>query len=284
MKNIFDTLTKGGLGAVGDTLKNALGAPGLNNMGEKLAGTAQAAGVNAGAAGDKLKGALGGSIPGGIGGLLGAGALGGLLGTLLSGKSARKVAAGALVAGGAAAAGALAWKFYQKWSQNAQISEAPQAAPTQTSPGGWPTALASAPAEAALPSGPSAEQAALPQASETGMVLLEAMVFAARADGHIDEQERTDIHAAVQAMFPGQDAAALVDGLMDKPLDPASLAARVPDYEEGCDLYRLSCAIIDVDHFMERSYLDALATALRLTPEDKFRLEQEASQARQENR
>lgn len=284
MKNIFDTLTKGGLGAVGDTLKNAMGAPGLNNVGEKLTGTAQAAGVNVGAVGDKLKGALGGSIPGGIGGLLGAGALGGLLGTLMSGKSARKVATGALVAGGAAAAGALAWKFYQKWSQNAQISEAPQAAPAQTAPGGWPTALASAPAEAALPSGPSAEQTALPQASETGMVLLEAMVFAARADGHIDEQERADIHAAVQAMFPGQDAAALVDGLMDKPLDPASLAARVPDYEEGCDLYRLSCAIIDVDHFMERSYLDALATALRLTPEDKFRLEQEASQARQENR
>ncbi|MDE7065841.1 MAG: tellurite resistance TerB family protein [Desulfovibrionaceae bacterium] len=46
----------------------------------------------------------------------------------------------------------------------------------------------------------------------------------------------------------------------------------------------MSCTIIDVDDFRERSYLDTLATALRLTPEDKFRLEQEAAQTGQQNR
>ncbi len=183
----------------------------------------------------------------------------------MSGKTARKAATGALAAGGAAAAGALAWKFYQKWSRNTQISETPRTTPSQTPPEDWPTALSSSPTEAAPPSDPSPEQAALPQASATGLALLEAMVFAARADGHIDERERANIHAAVQTMFPGQDAAALVDELMDKPLDPASLAARVPDYEQGCDLYRLSCTIIDVDDFRERSYLDTLATAFRKT-------------------
>lgn len=279
MKNIFDALSKGDLDAVGDTLKNV-----MNNVGEKLPGTAQTVGGSVGAIGDALKGALGGNIPGGFGGLLSAGALGGLLGALMSGKTARKAATGALAAGGAAAAGALAWKFYQKWSRNTQISETPRTTPSQTPPEDWPTALSSSPTEAAPPSDPSPEQAALPQASATGLALLEAMVFAARADGHIDERERANIHAAVQTMFPGQDAAALVDELMDKPLDPASLAARVPDYEQGCDLYRLSCTIIDVDDFRERSYLDTLATALRLTPEDKFRLEQEAAQTGQQNR
>ena len=51
---------------------------------------------------------------GGLGGLLGSAALGGLFGALMSGKTARKVAQGALMAGGTAAVGALAWKFYQK--------------------------------------------------------------------------------------------------------------------------------------------------------------------------
>ena len=88
MKNILDALNgngglKAGLGNMGDTLKNT-----LQNVG---AGS-----------------------PGGIGGLLGSAALGGLLGALFTGKSAQKIAKGALVVGGTAAAGALAWNFYKK--------------------------------------------------------------------------------------------------------------------------------------------------------------------------
>ncbi|MDE7064925.1 MAG: hypothetical protein K2O70_05565, partial [Desulfovibrionaceae bacterium] len=64
MKNIFDALSKGDLDAVGDTLKNV-----MNNVGEKLPGTAQTVGGSVGAIGDALKGALGGNIPGGFGGL-----------------------------------------------------------------------------------------------------------------------------------------------------------------------------------------------------------------------
>ena len=79
MKNILDALNgngglKAGLGNVGDTLKNT-----LQNVG---AGS-----------------------PGGIGGLLGSAALGGLLGALFTGKSAKKFAKGALMVGGTAAAG-----------------------------------------------------------------------------------------------------------------------------------------------------------------------------------
>ena len=53
------------------------------------------------------------------------------------------------------------------------------------------------------------------------------MVFAARADGHIDDKERANIHNAVESLFPGRDMAQVLDTLLNKPLDPASLASRI---------------------------------------------------------
>ena len=52
-----------------------------------------------------------------------------------------------------------------------------------------------------------------------------------------------------------------------QPLDPAVIAKDVHTEEEALEVYLISCAVIDVDHFMERSYLDALAQALNI-PED----------------
>lgn len=294
MKNLFDTLAKGNLGNIGDKLSGALGGQNpLAGMGDKLSsalgGQNNAAAGNNGTTG--AMGAMGGM--GNLGGLLGAGALGGLLGALMSGKTAQKVAKGALVVGGTAAVGALAWNFYQKWSQNAAAQQpAPagqggQAAmpyagqPQQcASPSGWSAKLNPLPEESIAQAPPTA---ALPPAEDTALLLLEAMVFAARADGHIDATEQQHIHQAVSSMFPERDMAPLVDGLLQKPLDPASLAARVHTAEEAHDLYRLSCMIVDVDHFMERSYMDGLAAALHIPVELKNQLEQEVAQAKAAN-
>lgn len=277
MKNIFDTLAGGLQGSVGEKLSGALNNSGLGGMGGKLSGAMNNAGL--GAMGEKLSGALGGQsgLPnlGGLGGLLGAGALGGLLGTLMSGKTAKSVAKGALVVGGTAAVGALAWNFYQKWSQNAAANpQQPQSAPQATAPvnpSGWSAKLNPLPEQS---------PAALPPADTKALLLLEAMVFAARADGHIDAKEQEHIHNAVAAMFPGQNMTALMDTLLVKPLDPSLLAAQISTQDEAHDLYRLSCMIVDVDHFMERSYLDGLAAALGLSTENKVTLEQEVLQAK----
>ena len=104
MKDLFNQISNGlgGLGGLGDKLNGALG-------GQQKADAPSGQGTG-NALGDMVKSA------GGLGGLLGSAALGGLLGTLMSGKTARKVAKGALMVGGTAAVGALAWKFYQKWS------------------------------------------------------------------------------------------------------------------------------------------------------------------------
>ena len=85
----------------------------------------------------------------------------------MSGKTARKVAKGALMVGGTAAVGALAWKFYQKWSgangaapQGQPAEPAPSARPA---PSGWPAELQQTPPPAV-------------SADQTALLLLEAMV------------------------------------------------------------------------------------------------------------
>ena len=72
----------------------------------------------------------------------------------------------------------------------------------------------------------------------------------------------------------------LLGQLLNAPIDPAALAAEIQSAEQGEDLYRLSCMIVDIDHFMERSYLDALAAALKISEARKGQLEEEARQAK----
>ena len=190
------------------------------------------------------------ATPGGVGGLVGAGALGALLGSFMS--------KGALQNAALVGAGAVAWNFYQKWSQSQKESQPAEPAPVQQ-----PVA-AVAPAEL----------------DPTARLLLRAMVFAARADGHIDATEQERISKVVAQMAPGQDTNALLGQLLNAPIDPAALAAEIRSAEQGEDLYRLSCMIVDIDHFMERSYLDALAAALKISEARKGQLEEEARQAK----
>lgn len=221
-------------------------------------------------AGDALKQTFSGSNLGGsLGGILGAGALGGLLGVFMSGKTVKKAAKGALVVGGTAAVGALAWQFYQKWSQNSSVSvNAEQSANTlpqaTTTPNRLPVAS------------PESSQELAQVKAQTASLLIEAMVFAARADGHIDDNEKHRIHDTIEKLYPGQDVAPLLNELLNKALDPTAIAAKISNKEEGYDIYKISCLIVDIDHFMERSYLDALATSLNIPAELKFQLEQEA--------
>ncbi len=243
MKNIFDAVKGANLGNIGNTVNSALG-------GNTAASIKNAA-----------------SGMGGVGGLLGSAAIGGLMGALFSGKKAKKLAKGALVVGGTAAAGALAWNFYQKWAQGKSTDQATNYAPQDMH-------------NQAQPNAPQQAQA-LPNAENTAIILLEAMVFAARADGHIDDEEKQNIHNAAAALFPGQEIVSMLDNLLQKPIDPTSLASKVKSVEEAHDLYRLSCAAIDIDSYMERTYLDGLAKALNLSDADKNTLEQEALAARQ---
>ena len=202
---------------------------------------------------------MGSQAPGGLGGLLGAGALGALIGSFASKSVLKDVA---LVG-----AGAVAWNFYQKWSRNK----------TEREPAVQPELQYDT--SAAVPSS-APETVLVPDA--TAMLMLRAMVYTARADGHIDASEQGRILKLVEKICSGRDVSNIMNNLMTESIDPARLAAEVRSLEQAEDLYRLSCLIVDVDHFMERSYLDGLAAALHIPVDRKAALEQEVVQARQQ--
>ena len=106
------------------------------------------------------------------------GAVGGSLLTMLAGnKKARKMGMKVAKVGGAAALGAFAYKVYNDYQANKQTP-------------------ASAPAQASAVSTPTAAPA---QTEQHSMVVLKAMIAAAKADGHVDDHESARIHEAVQA-------------------------------------------------------------------------------------
>ncbi len=276
MKNLFDVMQGGNLGNIGQSLNSALG------------GKLDAVMKNAGGSHGQTKAAPSSGF-GNVGTLLGSAAIGGVLGALFSGKKAKKMAKSAVLVGGTAAAGALAWNFYQKWAQNksagANAGNAQYAgnnqfgsAPTTTS-----NQFGDAPSACPTPAQIPAQSGAVPPSTiedTTALILLEAMVFAARADGHIDEEEKAYIENAVESLFPDQEMSAVLHNFLNLPVDPMSLASKVHTPEEAQDLYRLSCAAIEIDSFMERSYLDGLAKALQLDEAQKNQLEKEAMAVR----
>jgi uncharacterized membrane protein YebE (DUF533 family) len=197
-----------------------------------------------------------GKSGGGLSDMLAPGALGGLAAMLISSKSSRKLltryGGKALIVGGGAAAGTVLWNKYKQ-----RVSEAHQNEPD--------FGVAQTPVDLR------AER------------LVTALVFAAKSDGHIDDQERATIEQNIHQSGYGQDAEQLIQKAMNRPLDPQWLAADVKNEEEALELYFLSCAAIDVDHFMERSYLSALGDALKIPQDvrDDIQQDLDAEKARQ---
>ncbi|MEZ6874609.1 tellurite resistance TerB family protein [Enterobacter sp. KBR-315C3_2022] len=176
----------------------------------------------------------------GLSKLLVPGALGGLAGLLVANKSSRKLLAkygtGALLAGGGAIAGSVLWNKYKDKVRTAHQGE------------------------------PDYGEHTSPLDLRTERLIL-ALVFAAKSDGHIDDKERAAIEQQMREAGVEEQGRALVAKAIEQPLDPQRLAQSVKNEEEALELYFLSCAAIDVDHFMERSYLSALGDALKI-PQD----------------
>ncbi|MGJ3289681.1 tellurite resistance TerB family protein [Klebsiella michiganensis] len=189
------------------------------------------------------------------------GALGGLAGLLVASKSSRKLLAkygtGALLVGGGAVAGSVLWnKYQQKMRASAQQASA-DVAPAQA---------------------PSPAQAELDARSER---LIMALVFAAKSDGHIDERERANIEEQLRAANVDVQGRVLIDRALAQPLDPQSLAQGISSEQEALEVYYISCAVIDIDHFMERSYLNALGEALKLPQEVREDIERDIQAQKQ---
>jgi uncharacterized membrane protein YebE (DUF533 family) len=222
------------------------------------------AGTTARNMGQSAKGAL--DQYSGSGGFVRGAAAGGLLGLLLGGKGMRKMAGGALGYGGAAALGALALQAYQTYQRNQGQTSGRPAAPVSMTPEQFaslsPQAL------------PHAQPAA--DGSPFQMVLIRAMIGAAKADGHVDAAEQQRLFGEIEKL--GLDAAAkgVVFDLLAKPVDIGSITQAVATPEQAAEVYLASRLAIDPDVPAERAYLDALATRLRLPAELRQQLDAHA--------
>lgn len=104
-------------------------------------------------------------------------------------------------------------------------------------------------------------------ADERAARFVRALIYAARADGHIDEQEKAAVNQQIAGLNLGREAQTLVNAAMTEPLDPERVAGGVGDPREALQLYTLSAAVINPDQFMEKTYLDSLGQALGI-PDD----------------
>jgi uncharacterized membrane protein YebE (DUF533 family) len=212
-------------------------------------------------AGSNVKGRL--DQYSGSGGFARGAAAGGLLGLLLGGKGLGNMAGGALRYGGAAALGALALQAYQKYQQR-------QGAGTASL---TPEQFANLSPDALPHSRPAAD------GGNFQLVLIRAMVGAAKADGHIDAQEQQRLFSEVERLGLAAEAKAYVFELLSKPVDLASITSSVVTPEQGAEVYLASRFAINPDVPAERAWLDALAAKLQLPPELRATLDAQALQA-----
>ncbi|MBW6401775.1 tellurite resistance TerB family protein [Roseomonas sp. HJA6] len=187
---------------------------------------------------------------GGVGGLAGAAAAGGLLSLLVGKKKGR---GGSMLShGGAALLGALADRAFQNWQAGRQ--PAAVSAPT-------PRDAASVDARFLPGAAPGAD--GLP----FELALIKAMICAARADGHIDAEERRRIFAQVEQAGLDAEAKGFVFDALDTPIGVGEVTAAATTPEQASELYLVSRLAVDPDDVAERAYLQALAHRLKL-PDD----------------
>ena len=174
-------------------------------------------------------------------------AVGGLLALLLGTKAGRSVTGKAVKYGSLAAVAAVAYKAYQGWQSGQGAAPATSGPPAL--PGKAITDLEAA------------------ESDKRGLTLLQAMIAAANADGHIDNTERSRIETHMHTIEIGSDAKKLIEQELRNPLSVEQLASRVDSQAAASEVYLLSSLVVDERDPVEQQYLDRLAVALKL-PED----------------
>lgn len=205
-------------------------------------------------------GARGAGTSGGLGGVAGQAALTAALGMLLRRGGGSRL----LKVGGVAALGMMAYKAWQDY---------------QARQGAAATAAGSA-AKRFAPPDATAPNDAHEQA------LLAAMIAAARADGHVDADERAQIEQALsgaQEQPAGATLMAWLDAELTRPLDAASVArAAAGEPELASQMYLASVIVVGGAagsiSASEQTWLDALARELQLPEALRASLHAQAAQ------
>ncbi|RBP51531.1 tellurite resistance TerB family protein [Arenicella xantha] len=157
----------------------------------------------------------------------------GLLGT----RGGRSLTGTALKLGGLAALGAAAYKGYQNWQSTGEVFT------------------------------PIHELDAEP-ASQRGLLIIQAMVAAANADGRIDDAEQLAIKHQILELHLSSDDAAALESIVDAPLSAQQLASRVSNVAEANEVYLATRLLIsDTATGVEKQFRDELVANLKLSPD-----------------
>lgn len=204
----------------------------------------------------------GGSFKGGGSGnfdvksLLGGGALGAMMGS----KRGRKMGGTALKYGALAGVGVLAWKAYQNYQSQSPAQVGGQVLDNT---------------QAGLP----LEQLQGSAQEQRGLEILQAMIMAARADGHVDGEERAMLTQEIDSLGPDDELQAWIQRQFDAPLDANALARNADSPQASREIYVVSVAMIDEQNPMEQAWLNQLASALKLEPSLVAELERQVLNA-----
>ena len=228
--------------------------------------------------GDMLSGLMGGGQGGGgmLGGLMGGGGqgggmmgggggIGGLISSVLGGGGGGMAGGmgGGMMGGGLGGGmmGILGSLAINALQQSSAAGQQAGPAPGQQMGGGQGTSYEPGAAQATSQQQGGAQA---PDEQQTAMLLLQAMINAAKADGTVDQTERQKIVGKLDEAGADQEAREWVDRELDGPRDDGKLISQVTSPELGAQVYSASLLAIDVDSEAERSYLRELAQKLNL--------------------
>ena len=162
-------------------------------------------------------------------------AVGGVLAALLGTRIGRKLTGTSLKLGSLAALGTVAYQAYQNWQGKSG------------SPGTPVNELTG------------------PAAATRSLALLKATIAAAKADGHIDDVERSRIETQLGKLSLDQDGMEFLKDELAKPLSAKEVAASADSPAAAAEIYLISLAVIDKKNEQEHAYLQSLASELKLS-------------------
>jgi len=180
-------------------------------------------------------------------------ATGAIAAVLLGTGTGRELTGSVLKLGGLAAIAGLGYQAYKNW----QGGKEPVAADAATAATATPELLPP-------PADSSFHTESATNSADFAVILVRAMIAAARADGHIDDTERQAILGKVQLAGLGADAQAFLESELADPVDLDALVGAATSESQKVELYTASRIAIEPDSRAERGYLDLLAGRLGL--------------------
>lgn len=172
-------------------------------------------------------------------GAMAAGALALLLGT----GAGRRITGSALKIGSLAAIGGIGWKAFQNWQKENEAQVAKEVENNKLIP---------------------INELPVAEANERSLILLKAMIAAAKSDGHVNKKETEIIHEQIKKLRISEEIGSLLEAEIAKPLDVKEIAALAENTAMAAEIYLVSAVVTDKENSMERDYLELLATSMKL--------------------